>query len=93
VTVSPTGPLRVTNVDALLPTVLAGLGMAELPDFIAGEHLADGRVEAVLPEWRLASGGLFFVTPTTRNRPAKTEALARFLAARLSRPGWDRAPA
>jgi DNA-binding transcriptional LysR family regulator len=93
VTVSPSGPLRVTNVDALLPTVLAGLGMAELPDFIAGEHLAEGRVEVVLPGWRLASGGLYFVTPTTRNRPAKTEALARFLAARLSRPAWDRAPA
>lgn len=35
VVVTPSGPLRVTNIDALLPTLLAGLGIAELPDFIA----------------------------------------------------------
>ncbi|MBP0494049.1 LysR family transcriptional regulator [Pararoseomonas indoligenes] len=85
--VTPTGPLRVTNVEALLPTLLAGLGIAELPDFIARDYLANGRLEAVLPGWRLASGGLYFITPTARNRPAKVEVLAGFLAARLSRPG------
>ncbi|HWL83003.1 MAG TPA: LysR substrate-binding domain-containing protein [Roseomonas sp.] len=94
VTVTPSGPLRVTNVDALLPTLLAGIGIAELPEFIAAEYLADGRLEALLPEWRIAPGGLYFVTPTTRNRPAKVEALGSFLAARLTRSHWaDAGPA
>jgi DNA-binding transcriptional LysR family regulator len=88
VAVTPRGPLRVTNVDALLPTLLEGIGIAELPDFIAAEHVAAGRLEAILPDWRLAPGGLYFVTPTARNRPAKVEALAAFLAAHLTRPGW-----
>lgn len=88
VAVTPSGPLRVTNVDALLPTLLEGMGIAELPDFIAAEHCAAGRLEAILPGWRLASGGVYFVTPTTRNRPAKVEALGSFLAERLSRPAW-----
>jgi DNA-binding transcriptional LysR family regulator len=88
VAVTPSGPLRVTNVDALLPTLLEGLGIAELPDFIAAEHLASGRLDAILTDWQLASGGLYFVTPTTRNRPAKVEVLGDFLAARLSRPRW-----
>jgi hypothetical protein len=35
----------------------------------------------------MAAGGLYFVTPTARHRPAKVEVLAEFLAARLSGPG------
>ncbi|WP_042291313.1 LysR family transcriptional regulator, partial [Paraburkholderia mimosarum] len=55
--VKPTGPLRVTNSDALLPTLLDGLAIAELPEFIAGEYLADGRLEAILTDWSLTKGG------------------------------------
>ncbi|KMO28813.1 LysR family transcriptional regulator [Methylobacterium variabile] len=83
--VAPSGPLRVTNADALLPVLLAGLGVAELPDFIADEYLADGRLEALLPGWHLPGGALSFVTPSVQARPAKVEALADFFAARLSR--------
>ena len=87
VAVTPGGPLRVTNVDALVPCLLDGLGIAELPDFAVAGHLAAGRVERVLPGWRMAAGGLYFVTPTARHRAAKVEALAAFLAERLSAPG------
>lgn len=84
-TIVPAGPLRVTNADALLPALLDGLGVAELPDFIAGEYLADGRLEGLLPDWHLPGGALSFVTPSSQARPAKVEALAEFFAARLSR--------
>jgi DNA-binding transcriptional LysR family regulator len=86
--VTPTGPLRVTNVDALIPTVLDGIGIAELPEFIAAEYLADGSMEAILVDWTLPRGALYFVTPSARARPAKVEALAVFLAERLSEPVW-----
>ena len=86
-TVVPAGPLRVTNSDALLPTLLEGFGVAELPDFIAGAYLAEGRLEALLPGWRLPGGALSFVTPSAQARPPKVEVLADFLAARLSRIG------
>ncbi|MGU3285133.1 LysR family transcriptional regulator [Methylobacterium mesophilicum] len=85
VTVVPSGPLRVTNVDALLPALLDGIGVAELPDFIATEYLNDGRLEALLPGWQLPGGSLYFVTPSAQTRPAKVEALADFFSARLSR--------
>jgi DNA-binding transcriptional LysR family regulator len=81
----PAGPLRVTNADALLPTLLEGCGVAELPDFIVADYLADGRLEALLPDWRLPGGMLSFVTPTTQARPAKVEAVAEFFVARLAR--------
>jgi DNA-binding transcriptional LysR family regulator len=87
-TVTPTGPLRVTNVDALIPTILDGVGIAELPEFIAAEYLSDGRMEAILSDWTLPKGGLYFVTPSARARPAKVEALAAFMFDRLSNPAW-----
>ncbi len=86
--VTPLGPLRVTNVEVLLPTLLAGLAIAELPEFIAFDLLRTGQVEALLPDWRMALGGLYFVTPTTRARSAKVAALASFLTERLSHPTW-----
>ena len=88
-TVTPVGPLRVTNVEALIPTLLAGLAIAELPEFIASDLLRMGQVEALLPDWSMTLGGLYFVTPTARARSAKVEALSSFLTERLSRPEWQ----
>ncbi|MGN8275894.1 LysR substrate-binding domain-containing protein [Pseudomonas sp. SMN5] len=91
--VTPKGPLRVTNSDALIAPLLAGMAIAELPEFIASEYLADGRLEQLLPEWSMTRGGLYFVTPSARTRPRKVQALADFFVERLSSPSWRwRAP-
>jgi DNA-binding transcriptional LysR family regulator len=87
-TVTPVGPLRVTNGDALIPTLLAGLAIAELPEFMVFDLLRTGQVEALLPDWSMSPGGLYFVTPTARARSAKVEVLSSFLTERLSRPDW-----
>ncbi|WP_347555672.1 LysR family transcriptional regulator [Robbsia sp. KACC 23696] len=84
----PSGPLRVTNSDALIPMLLDGLAIAELPEFIAGEYLSDGRLDALLTDWSLTKGGLYFVTPSARARPAKVSALSDFFAEHLSDPSW-----
>ncbi len=86
--IAPTGPLRGTSAEALLPTVLEGLAITELPEFIATEYLGDGRLESVLTDWRLPEGGLYFVTPTARARPAKVSALADFVIAELTDAPW-----
>jgi DNA-binding transcriptional LysR family regulator len=86
--VMPTGPLRVTNVDALLPTLLAGLAIAELPEFIAAEYVASGALQIILMDWKMALGGLYFVTPTARARAAKITVLSEFLLKRLASPAW-----
>ncbi|MCG5240596.1 LysR family transcriptional regulator [Azospirillum doebereinerae] len=88
--VTPSGPLRVTNADALVPMLLEGLAIAELPEFMAAEPLADGRVVAILSDWSLPRGGLYFITPSARTRPAKVGVLADFFAERLSEPVWRR---
>ena len=87
--ITPTGPLRGTSAEALLPTVLEGLAITELPEFIATQYFPDGQLEPVLTDWRLPGGGLYFVTPSARARPAKVSALADFLIAELKDARWS----
>lgn len=86
--VKPRGKLRVTNIEAALPLLLAGRAVGELPEFIACEYLKQGRLQVLFPAWSQTKGGLYFVTPTLRSRPAKIEALGHFLAEKLSEPEW-----
>jgi DNA-binding transcriptional LysR family regulator len=87
--ITPAGPLRGTSAEALLPTALEGLAIAELPEFIATQYFPDKQLEPILIDWRLPEGGLFFVTPTARARPAKVSALADFLIATLTDARWS----
>jgi DNA-binding transcriptional LysR family regulator len=86
--VIPAGQLRVTNVDAFLPTILDGLGVAELPAFIADPYLRDGRLVELLADWKLPRGALYFVTPSAKARPAKITVLMEFFVEKLSTPVW-----
>ncbi|WP_425228236.1 LysR family transcriptional regulator [Sphingomonas sp.] len=81
--VRPTGPLVANSGDALLPALLAGLGIARLPDFILGAHLATGALVELLPAWRAAPIGLHLLTPPSSLRPARVEALIDWLATGL----------
>ena len=86
---TPAGPLRGTSVEALLPTVLEGLAIGEFPEFVATQYFPDKQLEPILTDWRLPEGGLYFVTPTARARPAKVAALAEFLLAELMHAPWS----
>lgn len=86
VAVRAQGPLAANSGEALLPALLAGLGIARLPGFIVGPHLAAGALVAILPEWAGAPMGLHLLTPPSSLRPARVEALIAFLAARLHDP-------
>jgi DNA-binding transcriptional LysR family regulator len=87
--ITPTGPLRGTSVEALLPTVLEGLAITELPEFVATQYFRAKALEPILTDWQLPAGGLYFVTPTARARPAKVSALADFLIAKLVVAPWS----
>src|SRR5690349_20343411 len=77
--VRPGGPLRVNNGEALMPALLAGLGIADLPEFIVGDAIRSGEVEVILKGWKQAEGAVHLVTPSGGPRPARVEALADFL--------------
>lgn len=82
-----TGPLRSNSGDAMLPALRAGLGIAVLPDFIVGDDLAAGRIEAILPEWSPPQVALHLVTPPGALRPARVEALITFLIGHFRESG------
>ncbi|WP_439817955.1 LysR family transcriptional regulator [Zavarzinia sp. CC-PAN008] len=85
--IRPAGPLRANNADALMPALLAGLGVAVQPDFIVRQALAEGRLEAVLTDWSPPPIALHLVMPPGGPRPARIEVLSTFLARRLVRRG------
>jgi DNA-binding transcriptional LysR family regulator len=70
--------------EAMLPALRAGLGVAMLPDFIVGEDIASGVLEQILVEWTPPPLGLHLVTPPSRLRPARVEALLEFLTERFA---------
>ena len=78
--VRPAGPLRVNNGEALMPALLAGLGIADVPEFIVGDAIASGEVEVILKDWKQPEGAVHLVMPPGGPRPARVEVLADFLA-------------
>jgi DNA-binding transcriptional LysR family regulator len=78
--VRPAGQLRVNNGEALMPAVAAGLGIADLPDFIVNDAIESGQVEVILKGWKQPEGAVHLVTPPGGPRPARVEVLADFLA-------------
>jgi DNA-binding transcriptional LysR family regulator len=83
--VRPGGPLRVNNGEAVMPVLLAGLGIADLPDFIVGEAIASGEVEVILKGWKQPEGAVHLVTPPGGPRPARVEVLAEFLLKKFAK--------
>src|SRR3954454_14071544 len=81
--VRPGGQLRVNNGEAVMPVLIAGLGIADLPEFIVGDAISSGEVEVVLKDWKQIEGAVHLVTPPGGPRPARVEALGDFLAAKL----------
>jgi DNA-binding transcriptional LysR family regulator len=78
--VRPAGQLRVNNGEALMPALIAGLGIADLPQFIVGDAIASGDVEVSLKDWKQTEGSVQLVMPPGGPRPARVEVLAEFLA-------------
>ncbi len=83
VAVRPQGQLTANSGEALVPALIAGLGIARLPDFIVAPHLADGSLVTILDGWAAARIGLHLLTPPSPLRPARVEALIDFLTKKL----------
>jgi DNA-binding transcriptional LysR family regulator len=83
--VRPAGQLRVNNGEAVMPSLIAGLGIADLPEFIVGDAIASGKVEVILKGWKQAEAAVHLVTPPGGPRPARVEVLAEFLTTQFSK--------
>lgn len=86
VSVRAHGPLTANSGEAIIPALVAGLGIARLPDFIIDAYLATGALTTILCDWAPAPIGLHLLTPPSPLRPARVEALIEFLTRRLRDP-------
>ena len=73
------GGVRINSSPALVPALVAGLGIAALPEVFVRSHLRAGRVVTLLPDWSLEDGTVFVVTPPARARPARVRVFIEFL--------------
>ena len=71
----------------MMPALLAGLGIADLPEFIAGDAIASGKLEVILKGWKQKEGAVHLVMPPGGPRPARVEVLANFLTEQLAPSG------
>ena len=69
---------------ALLDAALKGLGLAQLPDYYVDEFLADGRLLAVLDDYRFTDAGVWVVYPQQRHLAPKVRLFIDFLAERFA---------
>ncbi|BBK29568.1 LysR family transcriptional regulator [Stella humosa] len=84
------GNLACNNGDALLAAALAGQGIVMLPTFYVGNHLAEGALKVVLPQWTLPQLTIYAVYPVSRHLAAKVRLFVDFLADRFrGEPPWD----
>lgn len=85
------GRFETDSGEAVLAAALAGVGVALLPTFLCGEHIAAGRLQVLLPEARVPEFGLYVVRPPPAGpMPRKIRLLTELLVERFGgEPYWD----
>ncbi|MEN3296894.1 MAG: LysR family transcriptional regulator, transcriptional activator for dmlA, partial [Burkholderiales bacterium] len=66
--------------DVVLGWALDGHGILMRSEWDLAKYLESGRLQVVLPEYKIAPADLFVFYPTRRNMPAKVRAFIDFLA-------------
>ena len=78
VTVHMKSRIQVDAPSSLLALLQQGLGISVMEYMSAQAAIKAGKLERVLPEWQLASGGIYAVLPPGRHVPAKVRAFIDF---------------
>lgn len=87
ISVGVQGPLRANNSEALREAVLAGLGIAQIPDFSAAAALRAGRLREVLPQWRpvgFFGDAVYLIRPFSPTAPRAVQVLVEHLRRQLA---------
>jgi DNA-binding transcriptional LysR family regulator len=87
ITVRPQARFTADNGAALVPAVLAGLGIAMLPDFLIEEHVARGALVPVMPDYPMPEAGVYVVRPPGGSAPCKVRALIDIMVEKFAGKG------
>lgn len=73
------GQVSVDDLSFVRGLVLGGVGLGLLPIFFMEVRAFGQRLERVLPDWRVAGGGVHLVMPAQKYVPARVRLLADFI--------------
>lgn len=79
VSINPMKSFVSNNGDFMLYPLLAGQGIGHLPDFFCQKYLENGQLISFLDDWDRGPLSLYIITPPSRYRPARVEALIKYL--------------
>src|SRR5690606_37861628 len=79
VSVSVSGRLRVSAAEGMREAVLADMGLAVASQWMFAAELANGKVQAVLRDWRLPPVDLWAVFPSGRLVSSRARACVAFV--------------
>lgn len=82
------GRFMLDNGDVAIPALVAGIGIAIMPEFLVWQAMRDGRLIGLLPGWTTSPVALHVVTPPGALRPARVTALIEFLARHFREAPW-----
>jgi DNA-binding transcriptional LysR family regulator len=78
------GRFSASSFGPLVDAAIAGLGVVVVPESLCRSALADGRLQALLPDWRLLPElGIYAVYPSPRHRTPKVRSFIDFIGGRL----------
>lgn len=83
ITLNPQGRFKADNGVAITAAVLAGLGIAMLPDGLIAEHLASGALVKVMPRFPPPVFGMFVIRPPDQFPMRKVRILTELLIERF----------
>jgi DNA-binding transcriptional LysR family regulator len=84
ITIRPHARFTADNGAALVPAVLAGLGIALLPDFLITQHVESGALVTLLPEYPMPEAGVYVVRPPGGSASCKVRALIDILIEKVA---------
>jgi DNA-binding transcriptional LysR family regulator len=84
ITLHPRARFTADHGAALVPAVLAGLGIALLPDFLIQDHLASGAMVAVMRHYPMPEAGVYVVRPPGGSAPCKVRVLIEIMAEKFA---------
>lgn len=91
VSVRPPGRLRTDNGEATVRFAVAGLGIANAPQFLVADDIRSGALEVVLPHFQTPEFGIYVLRPPGQHVPAKVRALVDAMVERFGDlPDWCR---
>jgi DNA-binding transcriptional LysR family regulator len=86
------GRITANNGDVLMEAALQGLGIAHLPTFFIHHELQAGRLQLVMPDYKIPEISLFAVYPPNRQSTGMVGLLTEHLRDHFGpEPYWDRA--